>query len=90
MSFVLLADCAALHVHGMNILHLSDVPDVIEPRLAIEAVILLSGFGLLVGVVMPFVLIIANAVVIETCRTIVDSFRDMVRSRLATVPTRLR
>jgi hypothetical protein len=65
-SFVLLADCAAPYVHGMNILHLSEVPDVIRPRLAIEAVVFVIIFGLLVGVVMPFVLVIVNGVVIET------------------------
>jgi hypothetical protein len=65
-SFVLLADCASLYVHGMNILHLSEVPDVVKPRLAIEAVVLIIGFGLLVGIVMPFVLVFVNGVVIET------------------------
>jgi len=65
-SFVLLADCAALYVHGMNILHLSEVSDVIKPRLAIEAIILLIGFGVLVGIAMPLLMILANIVVIET------------------------
>lgn len=65
-SFVLLADCAALYAHGMNLLHLSDVPDVLKPRLAVEAVILVIGFGVSVGVVMPFVLIFSNALVSKT------------------------
>ena len=45
-SFVLLADCAALYVHGMNIVHLSEVPDIIKPRFAVEAVILVIVFGM--------------------------------------------
>ena len=65
-SFVLLADCAALYVHGMNILHLSDMPDVIKPRLAIEAIILVIGFGALVGAAMPLLLMFANLAVVGT------------------------
>lgn len=65
-SFVLLADCAALYVHGMNILHLSEMPDVLKPRLAVEAIILVIGFGMLIGIVMPFLLVFANLLVDET------------------------
>jgi len=65
-SFVLLADCAALYAHGMNILHLSEIPDVVKPRLAVEAVILVIGFGMLVGIAMPFLMIFANLLVVET------------------------
>lgn len=65
-SFVLLADCTALYVHGMNILRLSDVPDIIKPRLAVEAVILVIGFGVFVGFAMPLLLMFANLAVIET------------------------
>ncbi len=65
-SFVLLADCTALYVHGMNILHLSEVTDVIKPRLAIEAIILVIEFSMLIGVAMPFLLIFANLTVTET------------------------
>ena len=65
-SFVLLADCTALYAHGMNILHLSEMPDVIKPRLAVEAIILVIGFGMLVGIAMPFLLMLANIMVIQT------------------------
>lgn len=65
-SFLLLADCAALYVHSMNILHLSEIPDIVKPRLAIEAIILVIGFGMLVGMAMPVLLIFANLLVIET------------------------
>lgn len=64
-SFVLTADCAALYAHGMNIFHLSDVPDIIKPRLAIEAVILVIVFGIIMSLVMPFVMVFANFVVLE-------------------------
>jgi hypothetical protein len=65
-SFFLLADCAALFVHGMNLLHLADMPDVIKPRLAIEAVILIIVFGVFMAIVMEFVAITANEIAIET------------------------
>src|SRR4051812_16772719 len=65
-SFVLLADCAALYTHGMNLLHLSDVPDVIKPRLAVEAIILVVGYGVLIGMVMPAAMIFPNFVVLKT------------------------
>ena len=64
-SFVLLADCAALYVYGMNILHLSEMPDVVKPCLAVEALILVIGFGIFVGIAMPFLLVFANVVVIN-------------------------
>ena len=74
-SFVLLADCAALYVHGMNILHLSEVPDVIKPRLAVEAIILVIGFGMLVGIAMPFLLILTNLATINTVGRWWDRFK---------------
>jgi hypothetical protein len=73
-SFVLFADCTSLYVHGMNILHLSEVPNVIKPRLAIEAVILVIGFGVLVGIAMPFIQICSNIVVSETAERLWDRF----------------
>jgi hypothetical protein len=73
-NFVLFADCASLYVHGMNILHLSEVPDVIKPSLAIEAVILVIGFGMLVGIAMPFFRIFANIVVSETAERLWTRF----------------
>ena len=86
-SFVLLADCATLYVHGSNILHLSELTDVIKPRLAIEAVILVIGFGILVGIAMPFLLLIVNAVVLMTVKRGWDRFElwfgpNSQRSRL--------
>ena len=65
-SFVLLADCASLYVHGMNILHLSETRNIIKPRLAIEAVLLVITFGIFIGIVMPFIQIFANLLVVET------------------------
>lgn len=65
-NFVLLADCAALYVHSMNILYVSEFPEVIKPRLAIEAIILVIIFGVLIRIVMPITLIIANVMVVET------------------------
>jgi hypothetical protein len=73
-SFVLFTDCKSLYVHGMNILHLSEVPDVIKPRPAIEAVILVIGFGVLVGAAMPFVQIFAGIVVSETAERLWTRF----------------
>ena len=73
-SFVLLADCAALYVHGMNILHLSEVPDIIKPRLAIEAVLLVIGFGVTVGIAMPVFLFFANLLVDGTVKRLWDRY----------------
>lgn len=64
-DFFLLADCAAPYTHGMNLLHLADIPDVIKPRLAIEAVILIVAFGIM-ATVMELIAIIVNGIVIET------------------------
>ena len=65
-SFVLFADWASLYVYDMNILHLSEVPDVIKPRLAIDAIILVIGFGMLVGIAMLFVQKFAYFIMSET------------------------
>ena len=73
-SFMLLADCASLYVHGMNILRLSDIPDVIKPRLAIEAIILVIGFGMTVGIVMPTLLFFANLLMNGTVKELWDRF----------------
>ena len=65
-SFVLLADCATLYVHGMNVLHLSEMPNIIRPRLAIEAVILIIGFGIFVAIFVRLLLIIVNNILINS------------------------
>lgn len=73
-SFVLLADCASLYVHDMNILRLSDIPDVMKPRLAIEAIILVIGFGMTVGIAMPALLFFANLLMDGTVKKLWDRF----------------
>jgi hypothetical protein len=73
-SFVLFADCLSLYVHGMNVLHLSEVQGVIKPHLAIEAIILVIWFGVLVGIAMPFVQIVASTVVSETAERLWTRF----------------
>ena len=78
-SFLLLADCAALYVHNMNILHLSEVPDIVKPRLAIEAIVLVIGFGTLVGMAMPVFFDFRESSSDRNRWKTVESLRDMVR-----------
>jgi hypothetical protein len=43
-AFALMLDCASLHTHGVNILHLSQIPQLIGPQLAVEALLTFLAF----------------------------------------------
>jgi hypothetical protein len=52
-GFMLMLDCVSLKSYHVNILHLTQSPELVGPQLAIEAFLVLLAYGLLLILVVP-------------------------------------